>query len=79
MENPANGWVMYSTVSIGGEATYFCSVGYSLRDQALSQRTCEMNGMWNGNQPECQRMFLSTIMRTQLYTAYTCILCVAIE
>ena len=64
--NPANGWVMYSTVSIGGVATYFCSDGYSLSDQALSQRTCEMNGildgMWNGSQPECQRTLISIII-----------------
>ena len=60
--NPANGWVMYSTVSIGGVATYFCSDGYSLSDQALSQRTCEMNGMWSGNQPECQRMLVPIII-----------------
>ena len=62
LENPANGWVMYSTVSIGGVATYFCSDGYRLSDQALSQRTCEMNGMWSGNQPECQRMLVSIII-----------------
>ena len=61
LENPANGWVMYSTVSIGGVATYFCSDGYSLSDQALSQRTCEMKGMWSG-QPECQRMLVSIII-----------------
>ena len=68
LENPANGWVTYSTVSIGGAATYFCSDGYSLSDQALSQRTCEMNGMWSGNQPECQGMLVSIVIHD-----YTCI------
>ena len=65
LENPANGWVMYSTVSIGGVATYFCSDGYSLSDQALS--TCDMTGMWSGNQPECKRMFIYHHAYTIIY------------
>ena len=81
LDNPTNGWVMYSTVSIGGAATYFCSDGYNLSDQALSQRTCNMSGMWNGSRPECRRMLVPIIISYYIYTKswskahlYTCVL-----
>ena len=53
---PSNGWFRYSSGVSGPSyrsvATFGCSSGYHM--QGSSQRTCQVNGQWDGTQPTCQ-------------------------
>ncbi|XP_041949344.1 seizure protein 6 homolog isoform X1 [Alosa sapidissima] len=53
-KRPANGEVTVSSLSVGGEAFFFCLTGYQL--QGFSSLTCRnaTTPYWTGREPKCQ-------------------------
>ena len=49
-----NGQRSLSSTTYNSVVTYTCDVGYTL--QGSNSRTCQSNGQWSGNLPQCQRM-----------------------
>ena len=50
---PTNGQRSLSSTTYNSVVTYTCDVGYTL--QGSNSRTCQSNGQWSGNVPQCQR------------------------
>ena len=50
---PTNGQRSLSSTTYNSVVTYTCDVGYAL--QGAHSRTCQSNGQWSGNVPQCQR------------------------
>ena len=56
LNDPANGQVSITGTTFGETATYSCNTGYNLVGD--NTRTCQATGVWSGNEPTCQCMFL---------------------
>jgi len=63
LPDPANGSVKQYGTETGSEACYSCDAGFSLCNSTspsvtgcVSCRTCNENGTWSGNEPECSSM-----------------------
>ncbi|XP_050405698.1 sushi, von Willebrand factor type A, EGF and pentraxin domain-containing protein 1-like [Patella vulgata] len=50
---PANGTVLYSSLTYGSTITYSCHDDYNMTS-GLSRRTCQNNGGWSGDAARCQ-------------------------
>ena len=57
LASPVNGSVENDNQSVGAEASYSCSEGFSL--SGPQTRTCQPNGAWSGDEPTCEREFAS--------------------
>ena len=51
-----NGMATWTTLSVGGVATYTCNDMFELIGE--STRTCERNRMWSGVAPTCRRTYM---------------------
>ena len=47
-----NGRVDLSGNFVGATATYSCDIGYVV--DGISQRTCQIDGNWDGIEPSCR-------------------------
>ena len=54
LDDPANGQVELSNITVGSSANYTCTQGYILSN-GNNTRTCEVDGEWSGNTPICER------------------------
>ncbi len=54
LTNPANGSVSLTMTTFGSMASYTCSDRSNLLGDAM--RTCQSNGTWSGNVPECGKL-----------------------
>lgn len=54
LEPPTNGRVDRATGAAGDAARYSCEAGYELRGE--STRTCQTDGTWTGDAPECDEV-----------------------
>ena len=54
---PINGAVTWTSLTVGGVATYVCDDGFEL--EGSMTRTCESSGMWSGEEPMCSGMFIT--------------------
>ena len=59
-EISSNGMVSFNSTVEGSMANYTCDEGYIL--DGVVQRTCEENGQWSGDVPQCQRKLISITM-----------------
>ena len=57
---PANGSINSTGIMEGDTVTYFCNKRYNLSGDPI--RTCQSDGKWSGEQPECIRM-LNTALK----------------
>ena len=53
LDNPSNGHVILTGVTVNSVATYICSSGFVLVGE--DTRTCQPNGEWSGQEPVCSR------------------------
>ena len=53
----SNGQRSLSSTTYNSVVTYTCDVGYTL--QGSNSRTCQSNGQWSGNVPQCRCEFRS--------------------
>lgn len=53
LPHPENGMVRFTSMLLGGHATFVCDPGYMLDGSYL--RTCGVLGTWSGSSPTCQR------------------------
>ena len=51
LENPENGIVKFGGTIIGSRATYACNKGFTITGN--SNRICQPNGDWSGQEPIC--------------------------
>ncbi|XP_065918054.1 uncharacterized protein [Dysidea avara] len=51
---PSDGDVIFTTTYVDDIATYECNPGFELF--GVTQRTCQMSGLWTGTVPECRRV-----------------------
>ena len=57
--DPINGAVTWTSLTVGGVATYVCDDGFEL--EGSMTRTCESSGMWSGEEPMCRGMYKVTV------------------
>ena len=57
--DPINGVVTWTSLTLGGVATYVCDDGFELERSMM--RTCESSGMWSGEEPICRGMFITPV------------------
>ena len=55
LDLPSNGQVISSGTTFKIEAMYVCDEGFQLIGNGT--RMCQANGMWSGNEPECEGMY----------------------
>ena len=55
LSGPSYGYVKYTGIYRGSQATYFCRDGYRLKGEG--SRTCQSNGLWTGEKPSCVRKY----------------------
>lgn len=55
--DPDNGLVSVGQTTFGSLAAYQCDTGYRLSTEFFT-RSCEANGMWAGQDPNCDREFV---------------------
>ena len=53
LNNPANGEVSVSGLSVGSTASFSCNFGYVLRGSAVLE--CGARGIWSAPDPTCER------------------------
>ena len=53
LKPPSDGQVFFQSTLFLSEATYSCNSGFELVGEAT--RTCQANGQWSGEEPQCQR------------------------
>ena len=51
-----NGIVTHEDTVYQSTAMYMCNSGFTLTD-GNSQRTCDINGDWTGEEPTCSKLF----------------------
>ena len=56
-----NGMATWTTLSVGGVATYTCSDTFELMGESI--RTCERNRTWSGVAPTCKCMCTKIILK----------------
>ena len=56
---PANGGINSTGIMEGDTVTYFCNKGYYLSGDSI--RTCQTDGEWSGDQPNCTRMLNASL------------------
>ena len=56
LDLPSNGQVISSGTTFKIEAMYVCDEGFQLIGNGT--RMCQANGMWSGNEPECEGMYV---------------------
>ena len=54
-DEPANGTGHYIDTFVGSVVTYVCDSEFKL--VGIKKRTCQLNGLWNGTVPVCQRKY----------------------
>lgn len=52
LEDPVNGEVNITSLSVGSMAAYSCDEGFMLRGSA--ERTCNSDETWSGAAPTCE-------------------------
>lgn len=52
LNNPTNGEVRVSGLSVGSTATFTCNFGYVLSGSPVL--LCENRGIWNASDPTCE-------------------------
>ncbi len=58
LTDPIRGSILISMTDYEGQAIYSCDSGYQLETGASTiTRTCELNGMWSGDVPQCVRKY----------------------
>lgn len=55
LPDPENGLVRFTSIVLGGHATFICDQGYVREGDYV--RTCGVDGTWSGASPTCQRKF----------------------
>ena len=53
LKQPLNGQVFFQSTLFLSEATYSCNSGFELVGEGT--RTCQANGQWSGEEPQCHR------------------------
>ena len=53
LDNPENGFVVFTTTTVGSPAQYSCKLGYLLLGEDI--RVCTETGEWSDEEPECVR------------------------
>ena len=61
LDNPANGAVTLSGVTVDSTATYSCIDGYTL--EGVEQRVCQQDGQWSDVAPTCRCELLACGMQ----------------
>ena len=67
LSDPMNGIVTWTSLTVGGVATYVCDDGFEL-DGSMT-RTCESSGMWSGEKPVCRGMLITPV-NEQCFTSW---------
>ena len=71
---PTNGHHHPFSTVYTSEVLYYCSMGYTL--QGSDRRSCQSNGQWSGNLPQCNRTLFTNLLKggdkmTSLYILRT--------
>ena len=61
LQDQANGYVAFSSRTVGSQASYFCDPGYQLMGVLL--RICEDSGKWSDSEPNCIRESVTTYIK----------------
>ena len=70
LDSIENGYIEYSDGTIYlSEATYNCHNGHNLTLSGDVMRTCQGNGLWNGNVPTCNSEYTCCTGILWLYNA----------
>ena len=52
LSSPVNGTVSLDANTVGSQANYSCSEGYTLN--GTTTRVCQADGQWSGSEPICE-------------------------
>ena len=52
LTSPDDGMVTYDDNTVGSQANYSCSEGYTLN--GTTTRVCQADGQWSGSEPICE-------------------------
>lgn len=60
LENPPNGMVVVSGLTVGSNATYTCLLGFTLI--GVMTRECQLNAEWSDQEPTCESELYSSVV-----------------
>jgi len=60
LSSPVNGTVSLDANTVGSQANYSCSEGYTLN--GTTTRVCQADGQWSGSEPICEGQSATCIL-----------------